>query len=404
MSRFLIFCASTLLTLAISAQSFEDQQIIISEDTPAMTTNGTNQSDNIIIRNEPAQKMLSQLPENSLAAQIADQKHTISWRPQWHGGIQGVRLGGFALSKDSSVLALIETVGEISGPFSSRIIFLSTIDWSVLRILEFDRVHFKQLCFLEKCHEVLAATMLHQPVLEQKDDRMMLIDLHNGEIINDVRIPGNGNAAMLATGKFLVMKSDRSPDLNIYEINGKDTFIPREKINLGSGAVLMSANNDGKSIVATGNGKLNTIDLNTAEITDTMDLPDGCEIINLTVAGSTTRTAMAATDGRTYLYDDKNRSELGNKGGGGMVYYKRNDTVLIMNRGGYNLIPWDLKTLTPGKEIRPGNIRPKTMGHVAYFTVLAGDRILLCSSFGDIFELNRIKGSWKKKIAISALR
>ncbi len=360
---------------------------------------------NVITGKQFDATVLEGVAENSLAARIVDRRHSYSWRPQWiSGGVNGVRLPGFAISRDKSVLAVIETVGEVNGPFGSRIVFFSTANWKVIRVLEFDRERFTGLCFLARHDDLLAVMLTKQSIWEQKSNRLMLLDMLNGRIIGDVAIP-DGKAAVLAVGKFLAVKPEMGKEICIYEVGGRDEpLIAREKVMMGVGEYLLAGGDDSKSMVAGGNGKLSTVDLASGEVVGSMELAAGTEIAALTVAGGMDSVALALGNGRTFLYEDKIRKELGTKGGGTMEYDAGAHSLWVLNMGGQMVTPWSLKTMMAGKEMKPGGMVPKTMGHIVFWSVLTGDRLLFCSSFGDIMEIYHAKNSWRKKLVVSALR
>ena len=366
---------------------------------------GTTVAGNVVVNSVFDADAIAGLPDGALAARIADRLHGYTWRPQWiEEEIHGVRLPGMALSRDRSVLAIIETTGSPSGPHGSRIVFLNTANWRVVRISEFERMHLTRVCFLDRDRDLLVAVMRRQNLLEQKKNQLLFINIGDGQVVATLPLPDEGDTELLSTGKFLLVKSESSRHADIYEIGEDLTPIAREKIQMGAGVYRLAADTDGKTVLLAGKGQIATADLSSGEIIDTLTLADENEPVTVLRAGEAGNVAVSLADNRAFLFLQKERKELGMKSGGRLAFDPEDSTVLTMDRGGNLVNTWSLSGQSAGKEIKPGGLSPKTMGYMVYWSLLSHNRMFFCSSFGDIIELSRMKNNWKKKVVISALR
>lgn len=360
---------------------------------------------NVVIRPEFDADAIAGVADQALAVQIADRRHGYSWRPQWIDRmVHGVRLPGFALSRDRSVLAVIETTGAPGEANGSRIVFLSTMSWKPIRICAFYRLLLTQICFLDHHCELMAAIMQRQQAREQKSDALVLIDMTTGNVVSRLPLPGTGKTALLACGKFLVIKTASLPDAVIYEVGPDLTLLPREKVRVGVGVRQLAEGENGKTALLAGSGRIISCDLSSGEIIDELTVKDQTEPVAVLQAGQADRIAVALNNNRAFLYIDKMRFELGTQAGGGLRFAAADAIIFTMDRSGHLVTPWSLDGKICGRKIKPAAMPPRTMGYMVFWAPLASNRLVFCSNFGDIIELHRVKRNWVKKTPISALR
>ena len=161
-------------SLSISASEKTNPETIKVEKPPEIEEDSSNVREIAKSAVQPIREskreltLTSELPDSALAARIADpdEEYVPVWRPAFATqGFRGARLDAFAVSQDSSVLAIAERTGAALGPNGTRIILFNTSTWQVIRVFTVNRM-LKKLAFIPGTDE-LAAVAFPQPALKQ---------------------------------------------------------------------------------------------------------------------------------------------------------------------------------------------------------------------------------------------
>ncbi len=158
-----------------------------------------------ILRNKRSSwEIKSAIPAGSFADTILKNTQqpagkSFVWTPQPVRGdsLTLFRVPDIKLSPDSSLLVFLETMGDASGPYGSRLILMSTSSWQVLNILEFRDRYFEKFEFIPGTTKI-AALCLEQKKSGQKQG-FAWFDLITGKEERFQQVdPGIGNTAFLA--------------------------------------------------------------------------------------------------------------------------------------------------------------------------------------------------------------
>ena len=175
-------------------------------------------------------KIIGDIPQNSLAGQVLKsaglpEGKRFVWTPQRVSGdnLTLFRVPDIKLSPDSSLLVFLETLGDSTGPFGSRLILMSTANWQVLNILEFRNRYFEKFEFIPGTTKI-AALCRAQKKAGQKPG-FACFDLLTGKEERFQQIdPGIGETTFLVDSKRnLIVSHPKRPSLLVlpFENPGK---------------------------------------------------------------------------------------------------------------------------------------------------------------------------------------
>lgn len=217
---------------------------------PVSTTEAATQTE---IRRDKRSvwKIESAIPASSIAAQV--QKNTqlapgksFVWTPQPVKGnnLSLFRVPDIKLSTDTSLLVFLETMGEASGPFGSRLILMSTSNWKVLNILEFRNRYFKKFEFIPGTTKI-AALCLEQKKAGQKQG-FACFDLLTGQEERFQQIdPGIGDTTFLTDrNKNLIVSHPKRAELIVLPLENTS----KQTIEVASANAIATLSPDGKQL------------------------------------------------------------------------------------------------------------------------------------------------------------
>jgi hypothetical protein len=119
-------------------------------------------------------------PFNSLTESLLS-RHRYSWLPKWHyenGG--SVLIPDIVLSRDSSLLGLLETVSLPSGGKGTLLILIDTYQWRIVRIYFYKERIFTKLLFIGRGKRMLLAEKLNSR--QGLQGKLHIVNLKSGRI------------------------------------------------------------------------------------------------------------------------------------------------------------------------------------------------------------------------------
>lgn len=201
--------------------------------------------------NRSTWKITGTIAEDSLAGQV--RKNTVLpegkcfvWTPQPVSGnnLAPFRVPDIKLSPDSSLLVFLETLGETSGPYGSRLILMSTSTWQVLNVLEFRDRYFEKFEFIPGTTKI-AALCLAQNRAGQKRG-FACFDLLTGTEEHFQQVdPGIGNTTFLVdSNQNLIVSHPKRPALLVLPFKKSKS----NEIRVAAPNSLATLSTDGKEL------------------------------------------------------------------------------------------------------------------------------------------------------------
>ena len=172
-------------------------------------------------------------------------KEVIRWKPRIMEG-KGLALPDAFLSPDNSLLVFLETHGEASGPYATRLIFLNTHSWKVVFAKDYPQFYAVKGVFLED------RLLLYTRGQKYRDtsDAFVLLDPATGRILNKINVPFP--VGRIATeGELLAVTEKDAPIVRFYSLSGESLVLKKEwKCASVNPALLFTP--DGKKLLAAG--------------------------------------------------------------------------------------------------------------------------------------------------------
>jgi hypothetical protein len=360
--------------------------------------------ENIIVSKDASENASAGFDPETSAGRIVQKGYHLTWSPKWnYYGTGGVKLPGAAVSKDRSVLAVLETVGEERGPWQSRIVCISPVNGHILRIIELKERKIERILFSGEKDEVLLYQS-GQQAFDQKN-RFVKVNLRSGKIVAEYPpLPGDEIQAfnINANGSHAVVKMKKSSSVLVYDLEQPE----QEPLVLDSGfeggAVGFAA--DGESVLAAGEGAVRFLSmLNPGTQTrDPIVSPDGFVPDFLEVAADGAHEIIVGKveggpfyllrGGRNFLLDDSGEGFACFTEKSIMLVAQSQSTVRFLDRG----------TLAETARVPVKNDRPPTRGNLAGLFYDPDFGLLAVDSHGNIYTRKLTGRKWNKKLLLSA--
>lgn len=359
-----------------------------------------DKKENIQIEKDQGGAFFEDLESGSAAAKIAMVGHRLGWMPRWNfTGSGNVRLPDAALSKDQSVLAIIETVGEERGPWQSRIVCISPDIGKILRIIELSERDIRNIMIVGESAEAVIL-QLGQKVFKQSN-QLLKLNLANGQII-DESTPMNSKPEAIAInseGTIIALKQEGSPDIWLYDVN--ELSKPPAKIPTTTDSSALEFTEDGESIMAAGSGKIcfyNLVNLGT-QTRDPINISTTMKPSLITVApGNPNEILLAQSGGQVILVRNGSSYDLEDVSGGFAEFV--GNSIMLLAAGNSVVRFIDRDNLTEKLKLQLKGDRPPTRGNIIQLYHTNREGLLAIDSHGNIYTRKPSGKKWRKKMLI----
>ncbi len=340
----------------------------------------------------------SEVPADSLAASIV-RRHDYFWLPRWHFHAKGeVYIPDAALSQDSSMLAILETVPGNSGSQGSMVIFINTYNWTISRIHYFRGRLFTRIMFTPLSPSVLVWEETQKDVHNR---RLHRIGISSGEIEDssgEIPDPFSGIAISPSGEQIFLKTQNNETELYVF-ITDKLSKRPLKRECGADSAFLLPS---GRTLLVIGEKKILEFNISHMQKTGETENPSG-SIPDTAICADGGKIAMASYMGPAYLVH-RGQGKLLDRSAGKALHYKADTGVLAFEV--FRNREVKLLRLSDFSEI-PGIVPPRVKPHTAGAAVLLSylehhDRYMILDSSGNLGIYNKPGKRWHKKMIFSA--
>jgi len=390
----------------------ETDVVVLSADDP-----GAEKMDPAMSRKEEAVRkaLRTKQPENSLAAQLAplNDGKSIRWSPKWFpGGTGGVRLAAWGISRDNSIIAFVETLGEEQGPFSSRLVLYDTHSWSILLVHHLLKQDVRSIAFTKD--HFLVALCRGQEALKTPDE-LLVIRLRDGRPMARVVVPDAEKLYVDSLDRFFVTHREASKDArkvlvleNVF--SEKPAEQKQKEMESLNASPVVAFSGDGERIVFAGDKALEIFKSSDLRPLSSILLPEkfvtqsaltvGAEAVILAPRKETLCDALRIQYGQIKAF--------GEPSGGVLALPLPSDSLFyaVMNRKG-KVALMVLSTLQEKESFFPEALAPRTTGNpIALFPVPHAKCMPILDAGGSFYLIYKDPSGkrFRKELLFSAVR
>ena len=341
-------------------------------------------------------------PFNSLAETLIS-PHQYSWQPKWHyenGG--GVQIQDAALSRDCSVLGLLEKVRLSSGKTGTLLILINTYNWKISRIYFYKEQLFTKMLFIGRGRRILAA--------EKKDNAgtkeviLHIINLKTGkESPNEYTLKGEleGIALSLKSKKAYIKLKDNDKVITVS--------IPHlsKEAECRTGLQNAFIKTGFDNIVMIGKEKIKIFNSDMTHINNEYKNP--LQIIPDSMAftgGNSTEFAFGAYMNKAILFKNGKHRILTEHSGKVMTALPEYNILVFSDMYKNQLRFINLGDFSENKPVVPAKIQPKTLAGARFIAYLKKrHRFIVLDTHGNLclyWKGGRKTKTWKKHIIFRA--
>ncbi len=335
-------------------------------------------------------------PEKSLAARVKDQEYAYRWQPLWQfDKIPAPRLPAAEISPDASVLAIVETLGEIKGPFGSRIIFINTYNWKIIRVVEFEKKFISKICFVPNTEFLVMWSEVQKEIKEPA--RLLQMNCVSGEIEFENTSIRESVSALLCDGfrRRLLVKVKDSGKVRVFNAENIQRKPEIVKFKVRKGPIAFSADN--AKIAIAGDGCIEIADFYSNGSHEKIKLPSGFFPDAITYCGSNDYIAASQFNGRTYFFIKDNYTEIANFSGNILEYNYRLNTLIAEIIKNNELKFFSVPKMKKTDSFMPGKIKPVSKGKPILLKYLPfRKKYALLDDHGNLSVVYHAGRKWKK--------
>jgi hypothetical protein len=342
-------------------------------------------------------------PGNSKAQKLLNRikKSYIRWTPQWNFiGKGGVRLPSYALSRDKSLLCIVETIGRKEGPFGTRFIFINTYNWHVVHLITDLKHYVTKVRFVPKSNLLLCWAKqqkeMHQPYL------LYTMRLHNGSIVEKSSPFKKDLSDILVSpsGKRVVVKLNDSPLLLSLPTNNLQKNMITYKSKNSSGRLMFISRR--RHLILAGDTTYEILTHN-LRLLNTLHYPTEFHPTSLSYSSDTDEIFLSQQYKKTYVLTQHTFQKLTDTLSGKWLYYNETEKTLYVSLAKLGEVARYVgENRKKIKSFYLSKMRPKTKGEVDLFTYLKHRNSFLCiDSDGNIYTVYKTKKKWKKFLIIA---
>ncbi len=353
---------------------------------------------------------------DSLATKITDDR-LVEWQPKLrYSNLGGVLLPTIDLSEDQSVLAIVELFGGKDNFYGSKIVFINTYNWRVLKIKSFVDKKISNIKFLGNSNKMIL-TCENQSIRETNQTEIISYNIINDitkslsikDKIIDFCTSNNGKQIFLTTsGKELY--TIHSTDLS-FQI--KDILSANAKL-----AVPLQSND----LLAVGDKVIKLLNPFTNSTRLTYKLPDNFEVQNISfINNNNFSLIVTGKNGKSIFYkenvENKSLSDLatGKVIDASLLLSTDKDAepvkvIIVEEIKNKKLSIYSYSELVKIDELIPDKIKEKARkkikhGNALFIEYLKHSKnIVVMDKFGTLYILYKDGRRWKKKVILSQLK
>ncbi len=348
---------------------------------------------------------LAKIAESTgLAAKIAVAEK-LKWQPAWkYEGVGGVTLPSIAISDDRSLLAIVETTGEMNGPNGSRLVIVRVTDWLVLRIhtLKTKKVH-KALFLTDSTELLLSAS--RQPELKENNE-IIIVDGGSGATIKSKKIKNRVKDFVVLGSRIVAcLEADaQKGGSELYEMDADSLQMKTGyKTENKDGILAPHSPADGKFIFA-GDRNVEIFSISQNEPlakfagaeskvpSAALALP-GDDLVFATYAG-----------GGAYLFRGERPRKLLDMADSSLIFDHAGGLLVASSIKKDSAVLFKLPGLDESESFSMSSLKPKTSGDVIFSAVLTKQSYVFADSHGNFFTCTKKGKKWKKELGIAAMK
>lgn len=343
-------------------------------------------------------------PPECLAGKLPSNNEKIIWTPKWYfEGIGGARLPAFSLSKDKSVLAVVETTGTREGPNGSRIILFNTYNWQILRIHEFPENKITKLCFINERNRIALWSEKQNSI--KKPYELIVTGIDKGGIKSSSREIKTGITGISSVNDYILVKSIADSPENIYCFDSDDISKPAKRLNsLNTGGVF-AISPDNTRFALAGNRNIEIFESIGLSLIKKIEVDVDYVPENAVFAGKSDLIAISAYNKPAFLYKDTLKKQFCDISGHTLNYNNEDNVIFIEKYLNNQITVFDVPDLREIADFIPANVNPKTNGYALFADYLDHQKkYVVIDSYGNLCLYAKYLKSkkWKKKIVLSA--
>jgi hypothetical protein len=343
-------------------------------------------------------------PPECLAGRMPSNNEKIIWTPKWSfEGIGGVRLPAFSLSRDKSVLAIIETTGTNEGPNGSRIILFNTYDWQILRIHEFPENKITRMCFINERNRMALWSEKQNSI--KKPYELIVTGIDKGGIKFSSREIKTDVTGLSSVGDYILVKSLSDTPKNIYCFDSDEISKSAKRLNSSNSGGVFTVSPDNLHFALAGNKNIEIFESAGLRLIKKIEVDVNYMPENAVFAGRNDWVVISAYNKPAFFFKDTFKKQFCEISGH-TLNYNVQDNVLFMEKYLNNQISiFDVPDLAEVADFIPANVNPKTKGYALFTDFLFNqNKYLVIDSYGNICLYAKYLKSkkWKKKIILSA--
>ena len=341
-------------------------------------------------------------PAECLAGKLPPNNEKIVWTPKWSfEGVGGVRLPGFSLSQDKSILAIIEITGTQEGPNGSRIILFNTYNWQILRIHEFPENKITKLCFINERNRIALWSEKQNSI--KKPYELIVMGIDKGGIKSSSREIKTGITDIFSINDYILVKSMSDAPENIYCFDSDDISKPAKRLKSSNLGGVFAISPDKTRFALAGNKNIEIFESAGLSLIKKIDLDIDYMPENAVFAGKNDWIAISAYNKPAFFLKDTLKKQFCDISGH-TLDYNGEDKVLFIEKYINNQISvFEVPDLTEVAGFIPANVNPKTNGYAIFADYLKHqNKYVVIDSYGNLCLYAKYLKSkkWKKKIII----
>jgi hypothetical protein len=343
-------------------------------------------------------------PSECLAGKLPPDNEKITWTPKWSfEGAGGVRLPGFCLSQDKSILAIIETTGTQEGPNGSRIILFNTYNWQIQRIHEFPENKITRMCFINERNRIALWSEKQNSI--KKPYELIVTGIDKGGVKSSSHEIKTEITDILSVNDHILVKILADAPENIYCFDSDDISKPAKRLNSSNSGGVFAISPDKAQFALAGNKNIEIFESAGLHLIKKIEVDVNYMPENAVFAGKNDRIAISAYNKPAFFFKDTLKKQFCDISGH-TLNYNGEDKVLFMEKYLNNQISiFEVPDLTEVADFIPANVNPKTNGYSIFTDYLKHqNRYLVIDSYGNLCLYAKYLKSkkWKKKIILGA--
>lgn len=340
-----------------------------------------------------------EIPQGSLAASIK-QQHKYSWQPKWQfTGKGGILIPAVAISKDLSMMAILENVPHENGKTGTMIVLINTYTWTVSRIHYFKDLLFTKIFFCPGRKQILVWEESQNDKLLRK---ILLINAGSGKIIaasRDINDPLAAIAMDPAGNNIFLKTLNDFKSLYVFEIEDITKKPAKRNCFANEGSIAVSEN----SLAFAGKEKIVFYKLDNNQKIFEMENKSGDIPENISFLGDGEKLAFSSYMKPLTISVGRKSKQISDMTGKVIFYRKDLDMLAFEEYKNRQITFFSIPKMETVAELVPAKIKPKTVAGALFLTYLPHmERYVVLDTQGTLCLYHKPGRKWRKKVIFSA--